>query len=131
MAESASKSIHDNVPDDGRAKNFLKSTLTSFGSYGVLAVLALFCVFAALTSSTLTMLVFGVLAITAWDTFRLWKKRSRLGHRAVVRALLVLAVGVGHALASPDDWLLASIAAVAVVGPIFFESLLAKGTNSK
>ena len=131
MAESASKSIHDNVPDDGRAKNFLKSTLTSFGSYGVLAVLALFCVFAALTSSTLTMLVFGVLAITAWDTFRLWKKRSRLGHRAVVRALLVLAVGVGHALASPDDGLLASIAAVAVVGPIFFESLLAKGTNSK
>ena len=131
MAVSEPQTIQDSAPDDGRSRDFLKSALTSFTSYGVLALLALFCLFTAAVGDALPVFVVAVLAITGWDTFRLWKKRSRLGHRAVIRALLAVAVGTAYTVLDPSYGALASVAAIAVAGPIFFESLLAKGTNSK
>ena len=131
MAVSEPQTIQDSAPDDGRSRHFLKSALTSFTSYGVLALLALFCLFTAAVGDALPVFVVAVLAITGWDTFRLWKKRSRLGHRAVIRALLAVAVGTAYTVLDPSYGALASVAAIAVAGPIFFESLLAKGTNSK
>lgn len=127
MADSESKSAQDNGVD----RAFLKGALISYASYGALASLALICVYIASVGNAVWLCAVGVLAITAWDTFRLWRKRSRLGHRAVVRALLVIAVGTAFAAVNRDDEVLAAIAGVAVVGPIFFESLLAKGTNTK
>ncbi|WP_209371719.1 CDP-glycerol glycerophosphotransferase family protein [Brevibacterium renqingii] len=50
----------------------------------------------------------------------------------MVRALLAIAVGVAFASAPNDiDVIVGAIAGACVVGPIFFESLLAKGTNKK
>ena len=118
--------------DDGVANKFLRGALTSFGSYGASALLALFCVFLAVVEGVSVPFLLAVLGVTVWDTFRLWKKRSRLGHRAVVRALLATAVSVAFATASNGiDVVLGAIAGAAVAGPIFFESLLAKGTNKK
>ncbi|UVI35273.1 CDP-glycerol glycerophosphotransferase family protein [Brevibacterium spongiae] len=131
MADSESKSAPDGVSGNEPARAFLKGALTSFASYEVLALLSLFSVFIALSGSALLLFAVWVAAISAWDTFRLWKKRSRLGHRAVVRALLVIAVSTAFTAVDSDNGLLAAIAGVVVVGPIFFESLLAKGTNSK
>lgn len=131
MADSDSASVPANEADNAPAKRFLRGTLTSFASYGALALLALACVFISVADGPSHLFVLGVLAIAAWDTFRLWRKKSRLGHRAVVRALLVISVGTAFTTADPSDGLTGAIAGTAVVGPIFFESLLAKGTNSK
>lgn len=131
MADSVSKSAQDSSAGNEPARAFLKGALTSFASYEVLSLFSLFCVFIVLGSSAPSLFVVGVLAISAWDTFRLWRKRSRLGHRAVVRVLLVIAVSSGFTAVNSNDGVLAAIAGVAVIGPIFFESLLAKGTNSK
>lgn len=131
MAETESASTPELKVGSGPTREFLRGALTSFSSYGVLALLALICIFVASANGASFLFVIGVVVITAWDTFRLWKKSSRLGHRAVVRALLALAVGTAFAATSGSDALLGAIAGTAVVGPIFFESLLAKGTNSK
>jgi CDP-glycerol glycerophosphotransferase (TagB/SpsB family) len=95
---------------------------------------AVLCVFVAAASGpNLWFLVFGLVVI-CWDVFRLWaKKNARLGHRAVVRAVLAVASGIAFLSNSPDhgqSWV-GIVAVVLTAGPVFFESLLAKGTNSK
>ena len=131
MADIDSASLPASEAANGPAREFLRGALTSFASYGGLALLALICVFVALVDGASLLFVIGVLALTAWDTFRLWKKRSRLGHRAVVRALLALAVVAAFRPTDSSGSALGAIAGIAVIAPIFFESLLAKGTNSR
>ncbi|TSI12237.1 CDP-glycerol glycerophosphotransferase family protein [Brevibacterium aurantiacum] len=131
MTDTDLASSQDIHAGNGPARAFLRSALTSLASYGALALLALGCVFIASADGASLPFIVGVVAIAAWDTFRLWRKRSRLGHRAVIRAVLAIAVSTAFATADVTEGLLSAIAGVAVVGPIFFESLLAKGTNSK
>lgn len=131
MADTDSASLPAPEAANGPAREFLRGALTSFASYGGLALLALICVFVALVDGASLLFVVGVLALTAWDTFRLWKKRSRLGHRAVVRALLAFAVVAAFGTTDSSGSTLGAIAGIAVIAPIFFESLLAKGTNSR
>lgn len=131
MADTETSPLPKLQADNGPARAFLRGSLVSLTSYGALALLALVFMYIALANGASLLFVIGVLAVTVWDTFRLWKKRSRLGHRAVVRALLAIAVGTTFATMSSNEGLLGAIAGIAVVGPIFFESLLAKGTNSK
>lgn len=106
----------------------------SLTSYVLPALGAVFCVFiAAAAGPNLWFFVIGLVAV-CWDTFRLWtKKNARLGHRGVFRSVLAVAVGMAFLWNSSDDfqrW--TGIAAVVLTaGPVFFESLLAKATNSK
>lgn len=119
---------------DPRVSEFLRSTLGGLVSYAVPAAGATFCaLIAAAVGPNGWFLAIG-LAVACWDVFRLWaKENARLGHRAVVRALLAVSAGVAF-LWEPSDVVRdgAAVAAVVLIaGPVFFESLLAKGTNSK
>lgn len=118
---------------DPRARNFLIGSVGSFASYGISALLAGASTVLAVSVGSTSLFLTIVLLVLAWDTFRLWAKRSRLGHRAVLRALLAVAVGIAFANAASGAAAVtaAAVAGALIAGPIFFESLLAKGTNSK
>lgn len=119
--------------DDPRLSAFVKGTLGSMASYVLPVLGAVIGVFiAAVSGPGWTFLTIGLIVV-GWDVYRLWSKKGRLGHRAVIRAVLAVAVGVAFFVNSSggyQTW--ASIAATLLVcAPVFVESLLAKGTNSK
>lgn len=124
----------DETTQDPRISKFLQGTLGGLVSYALPAVGAVFCALIATTAGpNWWFFAIGMLA-ASWDVFRLWaKKNARLGHRAVIRAVLAVSAGVAFSWESSGAFQSgSSIAAVVLItGPIFFESLLAKGTNSK
>lgn len=117
---------------DPRPRKFLRSSLSSISSYGISALGAVFCGLLVTVVQPGLMFFGVVLAVLIWDTYRLWAKRSRLGHRAVVRTLVTAAVGLAFAWGDTQNgavWT-AAVAGALVATPIFFESLLAKGTHN-
>lgn len=117
---------------DPRRRSFLRSSLSSVFSYGLAALGAVFCGLLVTVTQPSLLFLSGALVVLLWDTYRLWAKRSRLGHRAAVRALGTAAVGLAFAWGAtqPGSVWTAAIAGVLVATPIFFESLLARGTHN-
>lgn len=123
----------DGSPKDPRVSSFVKGSLGGLASYALPVLGAVILVFIATVSGPDWLFLTIGLIVVGWDVYRLWAKKSRLGHRAVIRAVIAAAVGIAFVANSSDGfqaW--ASIAATVLVAvPVFVESLLAKGTNSK
>lgn len=133
MANSDTLSFSDKGSRDPNELEFLRTSLSSISSYGLSAIGAGLCAVMAVTGGPSPMFLVFVLIVVAWDTFRLWAKGARLGHRAMVRSLLAAAVGVSFMRAESEATAvcLAAAAGIVISAPIFIESLLAKGTNAK
>lgn len=123
----------DGSPNDPRVSAFVKGSLGGMASYALPVLGAVISVFIAAVSGPGWLFLTIGLIVVGWDVYRLWDKKSRLGHRAVIRAVLAVGVGIAFFANSSDGYQTwASIAATVLVStPVFVESLLAKGTNSK
>ncbi len=117
---------------DPRRSRFLSSSLSSVFSYGLSALGAALCAVLVTVAQPSLLFLGGILVVLVWDTYRLWAKRSRLGHRAAVRTLAAAAVALAFAGSATGPGMVwpAAIAGVLLVAPISFESLLARGTHN-
>ena len=104
--------------------------MASYALPGLGAVLAV--IIAAVSGPGWLFLTSGLI-VAGWDVYRLWAKKSRLGHRAVVRSVLAVAAAIGFDANSSggiQTWIIIASTTL-IVTPVFVESILAKGTNSK
>lgn len=121
------------MKDEALTRKYLNSSLSSVLSYGLSALGAVACTVIALSSGPYNIFIALALFVLAWDTYRLWAKRSRLGHRAVVRTLVAAAAAFAFIFQDSEHETVwpTTIAAVLIIFPVFFESLLAKGARNK
>lgn len=118
---------------DPRVSQFARKTLGGMASYALPVLGAVLAVVIAAVSGPAGLFLAIGLIVVGWDVYRLWSKKARLGHRAVIRAVLAVAVGIAFFANSSDGYQIwaSTAATVLIATPVFVESLLAKGTNSK
>lgn len=112
---------------------FAWSTIGSALSYGLPALAAASAAFASVAQPATWVFPTIVTVVLAWDVFRIWAKKSSLGHRSVIRALVASAVALEFVLGPASNeipWITA-IAFVAIVFPILIESTLGRGVSKK
>ncbi|WP_413333805.1 CDP-glycerol glycerophosphotransferase family protein [Brevibacterium sp. GP-SGM9] len=112
---------------------FAWSTVGSALSYAVPALLATLAAFAPLMRMPQWAFLALVCVVLLWDVYRIWGKRSSLGHRAVIRALVAGAVALSFSSGSAHQdisWITA-LAFVGVAFPVLIESSLGKGVSKR
>lgn len=112
---------------------FAWSTIGSALSYGLPALALATAAFASVTQPASWVFPLIITVVLAWDVFRLWSKKSSLGHRAVLRVLAAGAVALEFVL-GPSNHEASWITAIAFIGiafPVLIESTLGRGVSKK
>lgn len=112
---------------------FAWSTIGSALSYGLPAIAVACAGFASVAQPASWVFPVVLTIVVAWDVSRVWAKKSSLGHRSVIRALIAGAVALEFVLRSSSSevpWI-AAIAFIAIAFPVLIEGILRKGVSKR
>lgn len=117
-------------PPRSAAARFTRTTILSTLSYCGGAIAAVFAAVLPLTATPRLVFVCLILVLLVFHVSTLWRKKSKLGHRAVVRMLVAAAVALSFSYHNAfNGQLWTSAAAFTILAmPIALESILGRAT---
>lgn len=132
-AVKQSQTVTTDSTNRSAGSKFAWSTIGSAFSYGLPALAVAFSAFISIAQPISWVFPSIITIVLAWDVFRMWAKKSSLGHRSVIRALVAGTIALQFVLTSSGSeipWI-AAIAFVAITFPILIESTLGKGVSKR